>query len=533
MTENGDGQHARGIAKGTRLVAGLTLVSRILGFARDCICAHVFGSGREWSAFAFAFMVPNLFRRVLGEGALSAAFIPAFARKWEQEGATAAWRLFRRTLGALVALLAALAALLALGVVLSRFLLADRTAGALEFPLLLCLVPYLPIICLMAFLGAALQARKRFALPALAPVINNVFWIAAAVVALRIAAPLSARIFLLPAGIVIGTLVALALHLLSLRAMGARARPELDLRDEGVRNVAANVAPVILGLSIVQFNVFIDGLIARTLISDVANSHLYYANRLFQFPLAMLGISMGTVVFPTLAQLHARKQHDETRKTATRALDVTLFLALPAAVGLAVMARPVIRLLFEHGAFGPEKTTTIAPILACYALGLPAACANQVLVRLFYTAGDTRTPVRVAVLAMVVNLALNLTLIWFFREAGLALATAISALMQSIVLATLIIRRLGMLDLNTLAFSLARVAVITAAMGAAVFVALRGSTSAFGDAGLAARVLTVAIPVAGGGLVFLVLAKLLRCRQLDLLLPGRKGSSSHSGASST
>jgi len=533
VTEDVDGQDARGIAEGTRRVAGLTLVSRVLGFARDCICAHVFGGGREWSAFAFAFMVPNLFRRVFGEGALSAAFIPAFARKWEEEGPAAAWRLFRRTFGALLGVLVGLAGLLALGVVLSRFFLADKAGGALEFPLLLCLAPYLPIICLVAFFGAALQARKRFTLPALAPVINNVFWIAAAVVALRVAAPLSARIFLLPAGIVLGTLLALALHVPALRRLGARGGPEIDLRDEGDRSVAANVAPVIVGLSIVQFNVFIDGLIARTLISDVANSHLYYANRLFQFPLAMLGISMGTVVFPTLAELHARKEHGEARKTATGALDLMLFLALPAAVGLAIMAGPVIRLLFEHGAFGAAKTATIAPILACYAFGLPAACANHVLVRVFYTAGDTRTPVRVAVVAMVLNLALNLTLIWFLREAGLALATAISAWVQSIVLAALIARRLGMLETGALALSLARAAGIGGAMGVAVHFALGACTGVLGEVGLVPRTLTVAIPIVAGALVFLVLAWMFGRQQLKAILPGRKGSSSRGGASST
>lgn len=526
MTENVDDQQTHDIAKGTRQVAGLTLVSRVLGFARDCIGFHVFGLGREMSAFAFAFMVPNLFRRLFGEGALSAAFIPVFVNAWEKKGPESAWGLFRRVLGALLAILGMVTGLLYLAVLAVAALLPEKLSGLLEISLLFCLLPYLPLVCLLAFFGAALQGRKHFVLPAMAPIITNVFWIAAALLAWRLTGvALSRRIYFLPAGILASVAFSIGLHAVLLSRRGAKLRPEIAMRDPGVRTVAANVAPVIVGLSILQFNVLVDGLIARILVSDVANAHLYSASRLFQFPLAMLGISIGTVVFPTLAQLRARHDVVAAGDVATRAVDTTFFLSAPAAVGLAVMARPIVQLLFEHGAFTPEKTAIVWPILVCYALALPWVCANQVLVRVFYSAGNTRTPVRVSLVAMIINLSLNLTLVWSMKEAGLALATALAGFVQFLSLLVLVSRRLQMLNPRELARSFAKTMALALVMGLAVIGALWACRAGFGETGFLPRTLNVAIPIATGGLAFGILATLFRCRQLRSPFPGRRRSS--------
>ena len=510
-----------GLFTSVRRVAALTLLSRILGLARDTVCATAFGAGPEFSAFVFAFMIPNLFRRLLGEGALSAAFIPTFAKTVQQKGQPAAWLLFRRTLGALLIVLAVLtAALYAISL-----LLAPRLASAenwqFVFPLVNTLIPFLPLICVIAFLGAALHAKHHFILPAASPVIINVFWIVGAAVALNLRQPLSSRIFLLSAAVLAGAAASLLFHLPVLKRLGAPLTPAFHLRDPALHEVAAKVAPVILGLSIIQINVLLDGLVARALISNVANSNLYYPNRLFQFPLALLGISVGTAAFPTLAKMVAQGRDRDARHTATRALAASVFLALPAAVGLAVLAKPILALLFQHGRFAADKTALMGPILSLYALGLPAACANQVLVRLFYAGGDTRTPVRIALLAMVANVALNLTLVWSLQERGLALATALAAWLQFALLFAVSQRHLHMLESQNLLRSLARSLALALVTAALVCFAFRYCTAAFDQANLAARTLCVLIPVAVGTISHLGLARLLRFPELATVLARR------------
>jgi len=503
-----------GLFTSARRVAAFTLLSRVLGLARDAVCAMAFGAGPEFSAFVFAFMIPNLFRRLLGEGALSAAFIPTFATNREQKGEGAAWQLFRNTLGVLLITLAVLtAALYALSLLLAPHL-ASAPNWEFVFPLVNTLIPFLPLICVIAFLGAALHANRHFILPAASPVIINVFWIAGAAVALTLRMPLAQRIFLLPASILAGAAVSLLLHLPVLKRFGAPLKPAFRLRDPALRDVAAKVTPVILGLSIIQINVLLDGLVARALISNVANSHLYFPNRLFQFPLALLGISVGTAVFPTLAHMVARGRSRDARHAATQALSVSVFLALPAALGLAILAKPILTLLFQHGRFASDKTAIMGPILSLYAIGLPAACANHVLVKLFYTVGDTRTPVRIALVAMFANLALNLSLVWSLQERGLALATSLAAWLQLALLFALAQRRLHLLESRGFLVSLTRSLPLALVTSALVFLSLRYCRAAFDAAGLVPRVLTVLIPVAVGSLSYVALARLLRFPEL-------------------
>ena len=522
VTEGVEHHDSKGFFSSLRVVSGLTFVSRVLGLIRDCVCLAVFGAGREMSAFYFAFAVPNLFRRLFGEGALSAAFIPAFAQRWQKEGPDSAWSLFRRIFGTLLFVLGALTGVLYIVLIIAGALLHARTRGILEIPLLYALLPYLPVICVIAFFAAALQARKRFTLPALAPVLNNLFWIAAALTAAHLTWPLSTRIFLLPAAILAAAALAVGLLARALSAQGASLRPEWRPRDPGVREVAARVAPVIVGLSIVQFNVFVDVLIARVLVSDVANAHLFPANRLFQFPLAMLGISMGVAVFPTLAHLRAQERHDEVVHTATSALEATVFLALPAAIGLVILAHPIVRLFFQHGAFTAAQTAIVAPIVVCYAIGLAPVCANQVLVRLFYATGDTRTPVRVAIVAMFVNLAANLTLVWSMREAGLALATSISGCLQCAILLVLAAKRLEMIAFRNLLASVARTVALSAAMGALTWGVLRLCVRRFGDGSTLSAVLAVVAPLGAAVLFYFALARVLGFTELRRLLSRRR-----------
>jgi len=531
----------KGFHRSIGLVALLTLVSRFLGLARDVLSAGVFGVGATWSAFSIAWTIPNLFRRLFGEGALSASFIPVFTDYLETKGRAEALRLW----GVVTALLAVLLGVLLLigeGVVLGLLALSGVSgSGALLLTLTAVMLPYAFFICLVALKGAVLQSLRHFAMPALAPVVLNVCWIVAVgVLVPRVGGGPSRQIFVLAVAILAAGVLQLAIQFPALKRLGASLKLAWDVHHEGVRRIVRLMAPMLLGLAIFQLNILLDKAIAWGLaareggpqalhifgwtvalpMKEGAAAALYWADRLYEFPVGVFGIAVATVIYPTLSAHAARQAIPEMLADLRKAMRLVIFVGLPAGVGLILLRVPIVSLFYGRGAFlrNPDNVARVAGILALYATAVWAYCANQVLVRGYYAMKDSKTPVKVGAAMVGLNLVLNLTLIWFLAEGGLALATAIAAVARLAVLALILRRRLGTFGGRELAASAATSAVGTLVMAAAVggMMAVLRRTPV--DAALGPKVIAVALPLAAGVFVYLAATWLLRAREVRELL---------------
>ncbi len=529
MSESSDG-----FIRSAGVISALTMLSRVLGLARDAVCAAFFGAGMVWDAFSFAFRIPNLFRRLFGEGALSAAFVPIFSEHLELKEPEEAWRMAGRVAGSLTLLLvgillvgeAALTAALGLAPLSERW--------HLTLLLTAVMLPYMVLICLTGLAGAALNSLKRFAAPALAPVVLNVCWIAAvALVAPLVSADARVRIMVVSVAVVAAGVLQLVLQLVPLHRMGFRWRLSVSMLHPQVRRVAGAMAPVALGLGALQINVLLDGVLAISLAAPPgresfhllgltlpypmhvgANSVLYYGNRLMQFPLGVFGIALATAAFPTLSRQVARQDWDGFSQSVVRGLGAGIFIALPASVGLILLCRPLTALLFERGEFTAEMTTRTANVIAAYAVGMCAYFALHLLTRAFYSLGRQGTPALVGGCMVGVNLALNLALVWPLREAGLAAATSVSAALQAGVLLVLLRRHVPLKGFAQVVRGAGKTLMATTCMGAAVWglLALLGP-----GGGLALKAARVLVPTAAGAAVFAGVAAALGSAELKVL----------------
>jgi len=417
----------RGIAGPARVVAACTLASRVLGMVRDVLCAGFFGQSAAWDAYVIAFVVPNLFRRLFGEGALTAAFVPVFVGRLKTRDRASARRLLR-SLSSVLSLV--LLSLVLFGILLTYLLPTVSSAEKLDLTCryLRGMLPYLFLVCLTAVLGGALNGAGHFFAPAFSPVLLNGAWIAA----LLLVAP---EVEVLVWSTLVGGALQLLLQVPPLLRRGLNPLPRYDPEEKGVREVAALFAPAVFGLALVQVNELVDNLVAELFVpGDGDVSALYYGNRLMQFPLAVIGTALATAVFPRLSEDAARRDPEGFADSLRRALRSALFVAVPATVGLCVLAVPTIQLLFERGKFLPADTERTKWVLLFFSLGIAAYSANQILARAFYARKDTRTPVRISASMVFANLAFNLLLVGPLREAGLALSTAATGTATSFLL---------------------------------------------------------------------------------------------------
>lgn len=476
----------RSFLRSARTVSVLTLFSRVLGMLRDVATARLLGAGLVADALTIAWTVPNTFRRLFGEGALSSAFVPVFTRELGTGGRPAARRVLCEVvagLGALLSVVAVLGALLVFGV----GSIPDASwAGWLEpagverlrmtLGFVQLLLPYLVVICVVAQITAALNALGEFAVPALVPVVLNVVWLAGVGVATwwgaeRESDP-STRVvqgYIVAGSILVAALVQLVWPLRSLARHGtalALLRPRIT---PAVREVGALMAPMLLGMGAAQLNVMADRGIAWAALPEGGTTHLYYGLRLMQFPLGLVSVAITTAVYPALARLATSQDRAGMTGTASLALRTNLLIALPAGVGLAVLAGPVVELLFLGGAFDAESVALTSRALVGYALGVPAAGTVMLLQRTSYAAGDVRLPVRIGLAMVVVNVALDLVLVGPLGELGLALATTISAVLTAVGLLIGVSGRLGLGRGEKLLGGLLAPLMVGLAMGAAVW----------------------------------------------------------------
>lgn len=522
-----------GLGRGVRTVGGLTLVSRVLGLMRDVATARMFGDTALGSSFAAALMIPNIFRRLFGEGAISAAFIPAYTKLLKSEG-PAADALASLTIGAVAAVTGALTIAGELGLWWLVSSIDGDTERARSFRLMMLTLPYMPLICVSAILGGVLQVRGKFGPWAAAPIILNLCMIgSAAPFFISQDADAGRWAALVCGSVVLSGVIQTAWSLLALRGLVSWTSKWGAAASEA-RGMLTRLVPALVGLGTLQLNTLADTVLAMwptwvgpTVLGrpfpldEASNSVLFYAQRLYQFPLGVFGIAVATVAFPLLSK-HA-DDPDCFREGLRRGLCLSLFIALPASAGLMLVGGDLTRVIL--GGMGPgfsaEGVTRAAAVLLGYGSAVWAYSLNQVLVRGFYARGDTATPMHVALGAVVINVAGNLALIWPLGEAGLAWSTAVSAVAQTLALAWLLRSKVGAGPLLDSAAwrSMARTTGLTVCMTLAIAGVL---LTGLGDG--AWPIGRLAGLVALGGAVHLGLAAFTRAPELRWLLSRRSAA---------
>jgi len=494
------------------------MTSRILGVVREQVLASLFGAGNAMDAYNVASRIPNLVRDLFAEGAMSSAFVPTFTRHLATEGKESAWRLGNHVVNGLIVITTCL---VVLGIVFADplvglFAAAYRSVpGKFELTVFLTrlMLPFLTFVALAAAFMGMLNSLHRFFIPALSPAMFNVAMIACALVLVPFMPGLG-----LPAiaAVAIGSLVGgvgqLALQWPALRREGFRYRPILDWRDESLRRVLVLMGPGTLGLAATQINVFVNTVLA-TGEGTGAVSWLNYAFRLMYLPIGLFGVSIATATLPAVSRHVA--QHDESaaRRTVADGLSLMLMLNVPATVGLVVLATPIVRVIFERGAFTPADTAATAAALQFYAVGLVGYSIVRIASPVFYALGQSRTPVIVSASTVLINVVLNLALVRVMGYSGLALGTSIAALLNAAMLMFFLRRRLDGIEGGRVAGSMARITVASALMGLAAVAVESASGAWLPGSGLIPQVIRLAATIGTALGVLSAAAYVLRIRE--------------------
>jgi putative peptidoglycan lipid II flippase len=416
-------------------VSGLTMVSRVLGFARDFFIARAFGAGLATDAFFVAFRLPNLLRRLFAEGAFSQAFVPVLAEYKNRVGAEETKTLVD---GAATVLFLALVATAVLGIAVAPIIVyisapgfaADPAKFDLTVVMLRITFPYILFISLVAFSAGVLNTWNRFSVPAITPALLNVAFI---VGALFFAERFDPPVLVLAWAVFAGGLLQLALQIPFLARMGLLPRWRLNLSHPGVRRILKLMAPAAFGVSISQISLLINTIFASFLVTGSV-SWLYYADRLMEFPAGVLGVALGTILLPSLSKYHAEAKHDQYARLLDWGLRVTVLLAVPSAAALAVLALPLITALFHYGRFTAEDAWMTRQALVAYSVGLVGMILVKILAPGFYAKQNVVTPVKIGVLTLLATQAMNLAFIGPLKHAGLALAIGLGACLNAALL---------------------------------------------------------------------------------------------------
>ncbi len=420
----------RHLVRATALIAALTLIGRILGLIRDIVSAKTFGTNWHYDAFLYAFMLPNLFRRIVGEGGLTSAFIPIYNSIHEKQGEKEAFRFANVTISVLG--VALLVFILCVEGVLSILVACEFKSQILNLTLQLSriLFPYLWFLSLYALGMGILNSHKHFFAPSLGPAILDLTWILAVIfIPPKFSGDSLHEVTWLSYAVLLGGLLHVIVELPPLYAIGFRLRWIWDTAYDGLKKAWKLLLPVILGFAVVQINITVDMTLGMV-IGSGANSSLWYGNRLMQFPLGIFALAMGTALLPLMARQIARGEKELSKKTLSFALRNVFFIILPSSVGLIVLREPIIQMLFERGAFDATSTARCAAVLLGYTIGLFAFAGQKIMNSGYYAAHDSKTPMKTAVWSLLSNIIISLILMIPLKEAGLALATSISGIIQ-------------------------------------------------------------------------------------------------------
>jgi len=523
------------VARSAGIVSLAVMASRVLGLAREMVFAYFFGASKSFAndAYVIAFRIPNLLRDLFAEGALSSAFVPVFSEYLEKKSEEEAFRLSNLVATGLIVVLGTF---VVLGIVFAGPLVAFIAPGFQSDPakfeltvrLTRIMMPFILLVALAAQAMGVLNARDRFGIPALS---SSFFNVGSIVGGLAVAALLSDPTFSHPIraivdkptegiigmayGVLIGGFLQYAVQWPSLRRAGFRYRPMLSLSDPGVRRIFGLMGPAVIGGAAVQVNVLINSNFASNIPGTGPVSWLSYAFRLMQFPIGVFGVAIATATLPAISRSAARKDQTEFRHTLASSVRLALLLTIPSAVGLMVLGRPIIALIYERGHFGPTDTEHTAAALGFFAVGLTGYAAIKILAPAFYALGDARTPMIISLLSMVTNFVMNWFLVGVMQERGLALSTSTVALANCGLLYFIMRTRINGIEGKRTAATVGKILLASAVMGAACWAISTGLSRALGD-NFASRLANVSVSVVAGSCLFYLAASILRIEELKM-----------------
>lgn len=458
------------VTRAAGVVGTATFLSRILGFVRDVVIAGFFGAGLASDAFFVAFRIPNLLRRLFAEGSLTVAFIPVFSEYLTRHGRDEAFSLARSAMRMLSIILAATAVVGIMAAPLIVHIIAPGFTNSPEkyqlcVDLTRFIFPYIFFIGLVALCMGILNVLDHFAAPALAPVFLNLAMITSV---LLLSPHLERPVFGLAVGVLLGGLLQLLLQIPFLLKNGVRFWQKTKIYHPGLKRIGLLMLPAVFGAAVYQINMVIGTLLA-SLLPEGSVSYLYYADRLVQFPLGIFAIAAATAVLPSLSKQVAEKDFDGLRETFCHAMNFVLFITIPAMAGLVVLREPIVRLLFERGAFDAATVRLTAVALLYYCAGLWAFAAVRIVVSMFYALQDTKTPVKMAVVSIGVNIVMGIVLMGPLKHGGLALATSLASVVNLLLLVWALRRKIGMLGWRSIMVSAGRSVATSLLMGGAVW----------------------------------------------------------------
>lgn len=495
-----------------------TLSSRVLGMVREMVYAAFMGDGAVAGAFKFAYSIPNLFRRLLGEGALTAAFIPIFKETEQHRGEAEMWRTANVVISALVIAATAVVVLALIGVSLALLLPGLRPETRLMLELLRIMFPYMILVCLAAVLMGMLNSRGFFFIPAMGATMLNVVMILTVIgLAPRFGSTPEEQIYALAIGVLLAGIAQTLFQIPTLRREGFRFQWIPPWTDPVVREVVRKMIPGTLGVAAFQLNVLVtQGLAYR--LDPTINASFDYAVRLMELPQGVFGISLATYLLPTLSGLAAKQDYRSFRHTLTSGLGHLWFINLLASVLLLVLAEPVVRLIFQRGTFTDWSTQRTCLALTYLAPGLVFFSTVNVLARAFYALGDTETPMRISVFCLLINLVFAFWLVDGFRQGGLGLANTLSSILNVALLLYALKRKLRRLDLIRLAHPLRTLAPAAFASGLVAWILLRTWRIHLGHSTLLTRAGEVFVPALAAVALYAGICLWLKVESLNEVL---------------
>lgn len=503
------------VSQAAGTVGFYTFLSRILGLVRDIVVARYFGAGMAADAFFVAFRIPNLLRRLFAEGSLTIAFIPVFTEYLTKKSREDAFELARAVL---TLLSIALAVVTILGVVFAPWVVRIQAFGfggaGMKYDLTVLLTritfPYIFLISLVAFFMGILNSLRHFAAPAAAPIFLNVGIIASTV---WISPHCPQPVMGVAIGVIIGGILQLALQIPWVLRKGVSLVPCWRPGHPAVKRIGLLMLPAIFGSAIYQLNQFIGTLLASFL-QEGSISWLYYADRLVEFPLGVFAIAISTAALPSLSKQVASKEIDEFRNTLRHALRLVFFITIPSMAGLIALGKPIIHVFFERGAFDAFSTNMTAVALFYYTVGLWAFSGIRVMVSAFYALQDTKTPVKVAAVAMVAHLVFSLILMGPLKHGGLALSLSVASTLHFCLLVFLLHRKLGSLALKPVAITACKSLFASSVMGLGIYAIYASWFAEMRGVGLLQVTAQVAGLVLAGAFIYFAVTRIMGCEEL-------------------
>ena len=465
----------RNITKAAGIMSVATFISRVLGYVKDMILAVYFGATGLSDTFFVAFRIPNLLRELFAEGSMSSAFIPVLTEYQAKNGKDEAKRLVRVAFTFIIIFVGLICLI---GVIFAPSIVTAIAPGFLSMPekfsltvlLTRVMVPFLLFISLAALIMGALNSRRIFFIPALAPAMLNISII---VTVISLASKMEQPIIAVAIGVALGGFVQFAFQIPSFLKNGYSLKPEYDFRHPGLKKMSILMLPATMGMAVAQINIFISTILASYLAAG-SITYLYYSMRLTQFPIGIFGVAMGMAVLPALSEHALKGDYDKLRDDFSFALRLLFFITIPAMAGLIALREPIVNILFQRGKFDYAATAGTADALLFYSLGIWAIVGVRIVTASFYSMQDTKTPIKILVVTVMTNIILSLALMGPLKHSGLALANALASTVNFLLLFYFLRKKLERLGARRIIKSFLKISFASIAMGIAGWFLLHG-----------------------------------------------------------